>query len=716
MTRQGMVYLKTTAAVRFIAFSVCLSAGVLASAASAFAPADLAAWQDRGSGQQPDSVELARLDSLRRTFDPAQAFAPLELPPPSGTRAADGSPGESYWQQRADYRIDAELRGRTIVGSETITYTNNSPDSLVSLWVQLDQNLFAHDSRGAQRARELDVEPRHGGFFKGGGFRLSKVMLEREGEPRVPEYRVDDTMLEILLDKPLLPGGAQLEIEIDFEFQIPRNGGDRMGQLRVDGGTIFQVAQWYPRMFTYDDVNGWNESWFLGQGEWYLEYGDFDVQLTVPRKFLVAATGELMNPREVLTPDQQARLADARRSEVPVFIVEPDEVGRRESRPEGEGPLTWRFRAENVRDFAWATSDRFVWDAAGWEDVLAMSFYPAESMGGQFAARRFGDGFANPGSARGLGAEFGTSGWERSTDYLLHSIRHYSRKWHPYPYPVAINVAGLALGMEYPMIVFCSWESRGAFLFAVTDHEIGHTWFPMMVGSDERRYPWMDEGFNTFINYYSGIEYSGGSPVLSEFFSPPRIAMEDRQPGLPILSHADTIPEADIGHLAYGKPAAVLILLREQILGPEVFDEGLREYINRWAWRHPQPADFIRTMEDVSGQDLDWFFKGWIFEDAVLDQAVAAVSVDDGVPVVAVENRGGIPMPVRLRVVFADGTEQVHDVPVSEWQHGNRYVVRLETGKRVRNVQLDPDGVLPDVDRSNNIWGRGIIRRTPRGS
>ncbi|MDX1579236.1 MAG: M1 family aminopeptidase, partial [Gemmatimonadota bacterium] len=278
--------------------------------------------------------------------------------------------------------------------------------------------------------------------------------------------------------------------------------------------------------------------------------------------------------------------------------------------------------------------------------------------------------------------------------------------------PVAINVAGLALGMEYPMIVFCSWEARGAFLFAVTDHEVGHTWFPMLVGSDERRYAWMDEGFVTFINYYSGIEFTDGQPILAGGLAPGQIADDSREPGLPIFTPADSIPEDDLGVLAYNKPAAALVLLREKILGPEVFDEAFRAYIERWAYRHPQPADFIRTMEDVSGRDLDWFFRGWIYEDAVLDQAIASVNRTGDTTTVVVENRGGIAMPLEIRVVYRDGEEVVKEVPSDAWKVDGTYELQV-VGGRVRQVQLDPEGALPDVDRSNNVWGRGIIGRDP---
>jgi hypothetical protein len=646
----------------------------------------------------PDSAALAaewaREDSLRRVFDPAAAFAPLDLPAPDDVRTEAGAPGEGYWQQRADYAIEVTLDDgpSTISGRERITYTNNSPDSLKSLWLQLDQNLFREDSYGAEKAEALGGDVRHGGFFKEGGFDIGAVTLERGGETFVPEYHVEDTMMEILLDEPLAPTGGQIEVDIEFSFVIPRTGGDRMGRQDIRGGIIYQLAQWYPRMFTYDDVEGWNQSPFLGQGEWYLEFGDFDVSITVPRKYVIASTGILQNEDEVLTAEQLARLENARMSAETVMIIDFEEAGDGDTRPEGDGPLTWVFHAEDVRDFAWAASDRFVWDAAGWEDVLIMSFYPEESVGTR-----------------------GFSGWERSTEYLRHSVKHYSEKWFPYPYPVAINVAGLALGMEYPMIVFCAMQARGAFLFSVTDHEIGHTWFPMVVGSDERRYAWMDEGFNTFINYYSGMEFSGGDPILAGSMAPGQIADDMRRLRQPLMTPADDIPEIELGVMAYNKPAAVLVLLRETVLGPDVFDPAFRDYIQKWAYKHPQPADFVRHMEDASGRDLDWFFRGWVYENGILDQAVASVQRTGDTTVVTIENRGGIPMPLEIRIMYQDGTEDLRDVPVEEWADEGVYTLTL-TGGRVRHVQLDPDGQLPDVDRSNNVWGRGVLGRRPSGS
>lgn len=665
-------------------------------------------------------------------FENAEAFAPLDLRPPSEERAASGAPGEAYWQQRADYRIRARLdpRSHRITGSETIVYTNHAPDSLHTLWLQLDQNLFRPGSPEAAAAPE---ESRFAGSFRGGGFELASVAVSRDGRrvearrvsgtaaggggagPRDaatgevdpapegevdpasaggatpaangPAYRVRGTIMELRLDEPLAPDGGRIELHIDFSFTVPESGGVRMGRLEVDQGTVYQIAQWYPRMFVFDDVHGWNAMPYLGQGEFYLEYGDFDVELTLPRDFVAVATGVLQNPEEVYTEQQLRRLEEARASDGTVTIIDRREVRRRTSRPEGEGPLTWRFRAENVRDFAWAASQAFILDAGGWNDVLILSAYPREGLG-----------------------EFGP-GWERSTEIVRHSLGYYSEQWHPYPYPVAINVAGRVVGMEYPMIAFTSVRARGGGLFAVTDHEIAHNWFPMLVGSDERRHAWMDEGFVQFMGVYSEAEYSGerspGSPL-----GPEAVA---RQMGSdaatePVLTEPDRLTEEQLGFLAYYKPGAALLLLRDYVLGPERFDPAFRAYIDRWKGKHPQPADFFRTMEDVSGEDLDWFFRGWLASTGRLDQAVEDVRREDEVTWVTVENRGELVMPLEIRFIYGDGGDECRRIPVQAWLFGDTWTTRI-VGREVRNVQVDPRGALPDVGSANDVWGRGIVVR-----
>lgn len=613
-------------------------------------------------------------------------FEPLELPTPTAERLASGEPGPGYWQNGADYDIDVRLEpeSRRIVGSETITYTNRSPDELERLWVQLDQNLFDPDSRGA---RTTGAGDRFRGAFEGGGYEISGVRITRDGRTVEPEYVIDDTRLRITLDRPLAAGGGTLELSLDFAYTIPQYGADRMGWLEVERGTVFELAQWYPRMYVYDDVRGWNPLPYLGLGEFYLEYGEFDVEITVPRDFLVMATGTLENPGTVLTGEQRERLERARESAETVTIVGQDEVGTRDARPEGEGTLTWRFRADSVRDFSWAASQAFIWDAASASEpdgtsTLVMSAYPEEGLG-----------------------ENGRTGWEESTQFARHSIEFYSDWLAPYPYPVAVNVAGVVGGMEYPMIVFCSVNARGRGLFGVTDHELGHQWFPMIVGSDERRWFWMDEGLNSFMNHYSArAHYGQGGQGRT---GADRIArmMSSGVHSQPSMTRADRLQMSNFGFLSYRKPAAGLILLREYVLGPELFDPAFEAYFERWQYRHPKPADFFRTIENVAGEELDWFWRGWFHTTDVLDQAVADVTTSGDTTSVVLENREGLVMPLELELQFADGSSERRRVPVEAWFSSDRYVARA-VGSRVVRVVVDPDGLLPDVARENNRWTR----------
>ncbi|MFC1530809.1 M1 family metallopeptidase [Gemmatimonadota bacterium] len=615
-------------------------------------------------------------------------FAPLDLPTPTMRRDASGRPGPEYWQQTADYEIRVTLdpAAHRISGSEVITYTNNSPDELDFVWVHLDLNIFKTGGRsdlvGASSSRRRPT---------GGGVQLTRVGVFKDNEWQSAYYVVDDTRMRIDLPEPLAANGGTLQLAIDWSFDILLARGGRMGRVETEEGWVYELAQWYPRIVVYDDVSGWNPLPYLGQGEFYLEYGSFEVDITVPRDMLVVATGELQNPAEVLTTDQQRRLERARGSAETVAVIAPDEVGTAASRPAGTRSLTWRFHADHVRDFSWAASRAFVWDAAGWKNVLIMSVYPRESIGP---------------------SEEGDAGWEMATQYARHTISHYSEKWFPYPYPVAINVGGLAGGMEYPMIVFCSWRARGRSLFGVTDHEFGHTWFPMVVGSDERRHGWMDEGFNTFLNHYSKLAYYGSEPPREGRTGPETVTalMQTAISDQPIMTRADVLRPLGYGFLAYSKPAYGLMLLREVVLGPERFDAAFRTYIDRWAYRHPQPADFFRTMEDVSGEDLAWFWRGWFYSTDLLDQAVDSVTVAGGdenqirATHIHLSNRQDLVMPTILEIDFADGTTARRTLPVEVWIRSDSYTLPVDTFPRVTNVTLDPDSVLPDVDRSNDSW------------
>ena len=619
-------------------------------------------------------------------------FAPLDLPHPNAHRTASGEPGPDYWQQRADYHIEATLDPAThrLTGTETITYTNNSPHALDYLWLQLDQNLFAEDSRGAMLQ---PPDTRWTGFFDGGGFDITRVDLIRGDVRTTASYLIDDTRLRIDLDRPMPPGGSSVLIEIDFAFTVPEYGADRMGRLDVAQGTVYEFAQWYPRLFVYDDINGWNPMPYLGQGEFYLEYGTFDVEITVPRDFVVVATGELQNDAVVWTEEQRLRLSQALRSAETIAIIDADEVGTPEARPSAGEMVTWIFHAEDVRDFAWAASQAFIIDAAGWEGTLLMSAYPREGLG-----------------------TGGETGWEASTQYMRHTIAYYSEQWFRYPYPVAVNVAGIVGGMEYPGIVFCSVRARDQRLFGVTDHEFGHTWFPMIVGNDERRHAWMDEGFNTFINYYSNRAFYGDAAERSVRTAPETIAGRMQEPiaDQPIYTYPDHLRREGRGFLAYRKPGAGLIVLRDYILGPERFDTAFRAYIERWAYKHPQPADFFRTIEDVAGEDLTWFWRGWFFSTDRLDQAVAGVSAEDEGVVVEITHREALLMPVVLELRYDDGTTERRRIPVEAFATTDTHRFRLDRTDLV-GITLDPDGLLPDIDRSNNTWDAAMTPPKPKG-
>jgi hypothetical protein len=615
----------------------------------------------------------------------ASPFRPLELPAPNRVRTSAGAPGPAYWQQRVDYVIRASLDtvAQTVTGEERITYSNRSPDTLRYLWLQLDQNLFSSSSRGS---RLFDQASRFGTHGAEGGVTLTKLTTGavagaagRPARPGAPlPHIVNGTMMKIDLPRPLPPGARQV-LEIGWSFPFGPNS-NRMGIELIDGSYVYEVAQWYPRLAVYDDVRGWNTDQYLGQGEFYLEYGSFDVSLTVPANMLVAATGTLQNPAQVLTATQRARLARARASDTTIVIRGKDEIRDPASRPVApSGSLTWRFTADSVRDFAWAAARHFVWDAARAGDgkTLAMSFYPPS---------------AEP-------------TWNQSTQYIRFAIENYS-SWYPYPYPVAINVNGIEGGMEYPMIVFCHNRTDAQALFSVTDHEIGHTWYPMIVGNNERRYAWMDEGFNTFMNYYNwekkypGTYNRRGNPNLYIPF-----ALTGREE--PIMTPADRI-RGSLSITAYTKPGLGLILLRDRIIGRERFDPAFREYTRRWAYKHPTPADFFRSIEDGVGEDLSWFWRSWFYTTERLDQSVDSVTTADsaGVRVSRVYLRSAtpMPMPVELDVRMDDGTAEHLSLPVEIWYGGSRYTVLVPGPKRVVGATIDARNFYPDVRRENNSW------------
>ena len=622
------------------------------------------------------------MPALAANYNPLETFAPLTLPQPVNRyRSGSGAPGPDYWQNRADYEIHAALDAakKQLRAREVITYTNHSPDTLASLWIQLDQNVYRRDARSGV------ASPPPGKEFTD-GFILDEVALESRGHMTQADYLVSDTRMQIRLPQPLKPAGGTTRVHIRYHYTIPGFFGGRTSWTTTKNGEIYDIAQWYPRMAVYDDLRGWDTLPYLAQ-EFYLEYGNFDYFITVPWDMLVAGSGALQNPQAVLTSSQRRRLKAARASDATVFIRSEAEVGETASRPTHSGTLTWHYRIKNSRDVAFSASRAFIWDAAriqlpGNRRALAMSFYPVESAG--------------------------NAAWGRSTEYLKHAVEDFSQRWLPYPYPAAVNVAGGTAGMEYPAVVFDSLKAKGKDLFWITVHEIGHTWFPMVVGFDERRDAWMDEGFNTFIDVYESDTFNkgeyapkrdpeyapgGGNPV--EEILP---ILNDSEAPV-IMTRADTIREKYRHPVTYFKSALGLILLREQILGPERFDRAFRRFIRNWAYRHPTPSDFFRTMESEGGEDLSWFWRGWYMNNWTLDLAVKSVAYVDGNPakgaIVTIENRGKLVMPATIQVDFGDGSHQRLRLPVETWSQQSMATLTLQSTQPITAVTIDPDHVLP---------------------
>lgn len=616
-------------------------------------------------------------------YQPRETFAPFDMPQPVNRyRGSNGLPGPDYWQNRADYAIRATLdpSSKTISGSVEITYSNNSPDALDVLWLQLDQNLYRDGSRGSLS---------RGGAPAGttAGMALDAVSVIVAGREATVAPLVSDTRAQLRLEE-ALPAGGTATIRLRYHYVVPSESfGGRTGWLTSRSGDIFSVAQWYPRMAVYDDVHGWDTLPYLAQ-EFYLEYGTFDYWLTVPADMLVAGSGELMNPEEVLSAAQRSALARARGSDATVTIRSPAEAAA--PRRTTGGTRTWHFRMKDTRDVAWSASAVFAWDAArinlpGGGAAVAQSFYPPESQG--------------------------HDRWGRSTEYLKDAVERFSAKWFTYPWPNAINVAGPAAGMEYPGIVFDGIDDAGKELFWITAHEIGHGWFPMIVGFDERRHAWMDEGFNTFIDTYESDEFNHGeyAPKRDSEFAPGGgnpvdeilpILADPKAP--PILSRSDTVVEAYRHPVTYFKSALGLKLLREQILTPARFDPAFRRFIAAWPFRHPKPADFFRAMESEAGEDLSWWWRGWYAENWQMDLAVGGIErAASGAPLVRVEARDRLIMPVTLRVTYADGHTADVRLPAEAWIRSPSVAVAVPAGV-VRSAELDPDHVLPDRDRSNN--------------
>ncbi|MEX0780373.1 MAG: M1 family metallopeptidase [Balneolales bacterium] len=616
-----------------------------------------------------------------------EVFQPLTIPAASSVRTASGFPGPNYWQNDVNYLLEVSLNDQEheISGSVTIDYTNNSPDDLPYLWLKIDQNLFHSESRGSKSTPLTGS--RFGSHGFDGGMAISNVTVEHTGSAYEPEYVITDTRMQLQLDDALEAKGGDISVSMDFEYTIPLNGSDRTGRLETQNGWIYTIAQWYPRMAVYDDMIGWSILPYLGAGEFHADHGNFEMKITVPHDHIMTASGELLNPEEVLTREQRNRLQEARASEETKYIISPEEIGESGNRPQDSGNLTWHYKMENARDVAWASSKGFIWDAAGanmpsGENIMAMSFYPIESDG--------------------------EHAWSRSTEYTRASIMHYSEKWFEYPYPTAVNVAGMVQGMEYPGVSFCSWQAQGEGLWGVTDHEFGHNWFPMIVGSNERRYMWMDEGMTTLINHYSTQAFNNGE-YPTRFNSArdlaPFMASVDFEP---IMTHPDQISENNLGMISYFKPAAGLILLREEILNPERFDYAFRRYIEEWAFKKPTPIDFFRFMNNATGENLDWFWRGWFYENWLLDQSVEDVehltdNPEDGA-LITIANNDNLVMPVVVEVTEENGDVKRHHLPVEIWHRTSEWIFEHDSASDIIKVVIDPDHRFPDVNPDNNTW------------
>jgi hypothetical protein len=622
------------------------------------------------------------------TYNPRETFAPLDFyPPPNAYRSGDGTPGAAYWDNRADYTIHAALDPAThsISGTVQIRYTNNSPSSLDSLWLLLEQNIYKPESRGnlslGGRPGVLSEVPQ--GLTQ--GMILDDVRVTVGKRTVTVQPLVSDTRAQLRFPAPL-PHGGKAVVDIRYHYTVPKEPwGGRTGWMDSPNGPIYSIAQWYPRMAVFDDLRGWDTLPYLQQ-EFYLGYGDFDYSVTVPASWIVASPGELQNSAEVLTPAERAHLAQARQSDRTVMI-------RRSNEPRpAAGTRTWHFVMHDSRDVAFGASPAFNWDAArmnlpAGRTGLAMSVYPAEAKN-----------------------------WGRSTEYLKDSVERFSAKWYPFPWPNALNVAGPAAGMEYPAMAFDPIDAPPKVLFYVTAHEIGHSWFPMLVGFNERRNAWMDEGINTFIDVYESDEFNHGEfgPKRDSEYAPgggnpvdeilPILADPDAPP---IMSRADTVPEKYRHPVTYFKTALGIVLLREQVLGPERFDPAFRRFVAAWAFKHPTPADFFRAMESEGGEDLSWFWRGWFYNNWQLDLAVTGITpFPNNAPfkgsLVTVQSLDKMVMPVTLRVTFADDSSRDVRLPAETWIRQASTRVPVVSNSPVVRAVLDPDQKLPDKDRSNN--------------
>jgi hypothetical protein len=651
-------------------------------------------------------------------------FKQLDHATPNSQRTASGAPGIKYTQQKVDYVMDIVLddENQKITGKETITYHNNSTDNLTYLWVQLDQNMRAADSKTpditTDRIPKRTSKDRFNKTYNDkpfeGGFNITNVS-NIDGSKL--SYTINQTMMRINLPKPLA-SGETFKFKINWWYIINnhRTQGGRSGyeHFTENGNNNYVIAQFFPRLCVYDNVEGWQNDQFWGRSEFALEFGDYKVNITTPDDHMLGATGRLMNENEVLTRTQQKRLAQARKSfDKPVVIHTQKEATKIEKK-KSKKTKTWRFHAENVRDYAFATSRKFIWDGMAVKldskNVMAYSYYSKE---------------ANP--------LYG----DHSTKATAVTLKAYSRQTFDYPYHKAISVDG-QMGMEYPMIAFNpgrpdlpngGYSDRQKYrMINVTIHEVGHNWFPMIVNSDERKWTWMDEGLNSYTQLQAMMDYEKDYPLTRGLpKNIVRYMSGDQSRIAPIMSKGDNT--YSFGNNAYGKPATALWILRNTIMGPELFDHAFKEYANRWKFKHPTPADFFRTMEDASAMDLDWFWRGWFYTTDVTDIGIKSVKKYTAVEgnngaVNFVENAqgakkasdkffyevtydkpGGLVMPIIVEFTYKDGTKGRKQYPAQIWRLNDKQITKTITSdKEIVSFQIDPDLETADVDVTNNSW------------
>ena len=631
--------------------------------------------------QAPSGSDAATATDTRRAIPyPIDTRIAFDQAVDAGTRTRTGEPGPEYWTNEAHYDLEARITpsDSMLHGSGTVTYVNNSPDSLRSVIVHLRQNLH---KKGQERTRQAEVT---------GGMTVDRVTYEGSEMQQVTSrqqlrelgmgYTITGTRMTMILPDQVAPGDS-VDMGFEWGFRVPGEDNFRMGQ----DGEVYYLAYWYPHVAVYDDVDGWVAELYQGDGEFYMGYGDYEVDVTFPEGWLVGATGTLQNAEDVLTERSQRRLQQAAETKDVVSIVGTEERGAGSATAEAandDGTLTWQFQADNVRDFAFGASAEYVWDATHAET---------------------GEGTAMVHAMYRPSA----SSWGRSAEFSQFSVEHLSEMLMPYPYPQMTAVEGIiGGGMEFPMMTLVGGEGRSErSLFGVTYHEISHMWFPMIVGTNEKRHAWLDEGTTTFNESEGASEFfdtDEWDPSNQWYYRFAGTTVE-----APSVRHADLYPPEGPSRVyaSYGKPAAMLHALRG-ILGDEVFFEAYREYVDRWAYKHPSPYDFFNTFEDVADRELDWFWRGAFYEPWSLDHAIASVDTSGGAPVVTIEDRDKLVMPVIVQATYEDGRTITRRVGVGAWMSGQRTVeVTLAPGTLTR-VDLDPNQYLPDVDRTNNDWTR----------